>query len=154
MFSSSKEVSIIPFHWTHPFHMDLREFEKAYFTNVSDYPERLKAFAMAPHCYTALHKGAMACCFGFNELWPGVAEGWLLTTPIVERNPISLTRGAIRVFNHVAIEMRLHRLQLVVDARNQLAINWATALKFNPEGRLSRYGPDQSDHIMYARNYG
>jgi len=42
MFSSSKEVSIIPFHWTHPFHMDLREFEKAYFKNVSDYPERLK----------------------------------------------------------------------------------------------------------------
>ena len=134
--------------------MDLRPFERDYFKNMPDYAERLKVFGAQPYCYTALYDGEMACCWGFSELWNGVAEGWLLTTPIVERNPISLTRGAIRVFNHVASEMKLHRLQLVVDERNELAIHWASALKFKQEGRLVGYGPDGSTHVMYARQYG
>ena len=154
MYSSNKDVTIIPFHWAHPYHMDLRKFEREYFKMLPDYDDRLKMFASGPHSYTALYKGEMACCWGFTEMWSGVAEGWLLTTPLVEINPISLTRGAIRIFNHIAIEMKLHRLQLVVDERNDLAIRWANALKFKPEGCLVGYGPDGSNHVMYARHYG
>lgn len=154
MYSSNNKVTIIPFHWTHPMHMDLRPFERDYFQLLPDYTDRLKMFASAPYSYTALYEGEMACCWGFTELWSGVAEGWLLTTPLVEINPISLTRGAIRVFNHVAIELKLHRLQLVVDERNDLAMHWANALKFKAEGRMMGYGPDGSNHVMFARNYG
>jgi len=134
--------------------MDLRAFEREYFEMMPDYSDRLRAFANQPYAYTALYKGDMACCFGFSELWNGVAEGWMLTTPLVAINPISLTRGAIRIFNHVAIEMKLHRLQLVVDERNELAMHWASALKFTQEGRMVGYGPNGSDHIMFARYYG
>lgn len=153
MFSSNKDVSFVPFHWAHPYHMDLREFDRAYFDNLPDYHDRLKMFAMGKHAYTAICDGKMVCCFGFTELWKGVAEGWLLTDYQIERMPISLTRGALRAFNHVAIDMKLHRLHLVVDARNELANRWAIALKFNSEGRMYGYGPDKSDHIMYARNF-
>ena len=134
--------------------MDLREFERNYFKTMPDYAERLKVFASQPHCYTALVDGEMACCWGFSYLWNGVAEGWLLTSDIVERNPISLTRGAIRVFNHVAIDLKLHRLQLVVDERNELAMRWANALRFKEEGRMVGYGPDGSTQVMFARHYG
>lgn len=154
MFSSNNRVTFIPFHWTHPYHMDLRPFERNYFKIMPDYAERLKVFAMQDYSYTALYDGEMACCFGFSPLWSGVAEGWMLTTPLVEINPISLTRGAIRVFAHVAIKMKLHRLQLVVDERNELAIHWANALKFKQEGRLQGYSPDGATHVMYARYYG
>lgn len=133
--------------------MDLREFERAYFKKMPDYGERLKVFAMQPHCYTVLLDGEMACCFGVSPLWDGVAEGWLLTSYLVERNPISLTRGAIRYFNHIAIELKLHRLQLVVEELNELAMHWAGALQFEQEGRLVGYGPDGATHVMFARTY-
>lgn len=154
MSSNNSKVTYIPFHWAHPLHMDLRPFEREYFDMMPDYTDRLKVNAMQPHSTTALVEGEMACCWGFNELWPGVAEGWLLTTYLVERTPISLTRGAIRVFNHIAIELKLHRLQLVVDERNELAMRWAAGLKFEQEGRMVGYGPDGSTHIMFARHYG
>ena len=153
MFSSNSKVKFIPFHWAHPHHMDLRPFEREHFDLVPNYDEQLKWNAMQPHSYTALYEGKMACCFGFNQLWSGVAEGWLLTTYLVESNPISLTRGAFRVFNHVASELQLHRLQLVVDGRNELAIRWANALRFKEEGCLVGYGPDGSNHYMFARQY-
>ena len=150
MFSNNSSVIFVPFHWAHPLHMDLRPFERAHFDDVPDYVERLKTF----EGYTAMHAGEMACCFGVNELWPGVAEAWMLTTNLVERNPISLTRGAIRYFNHIAIDKQLHRLQITVDTRNTLAIHWAKMLKFKTEGVMQYYGPNQNDYVMFARYYG
>jgi len=153
MSSNNKNVSYIPFHWTHPLHMDLRPFELEYFELIPDYIDRLKVSAMQPHSTTALVNGKMACCWGFNQLWPGVAEGWLLTTYLIESTPISLTRGAIRTFKQIAIEMNLHRLQIVVDERNDLAMRWAARLSFEPEGRMVGYGPDGSTHVMFARHF-
>ena len=150
MFSNNSSVIFIPFYWAHPLHMDLRPFERAHFDDVPDYIERLKTF----EGYTAMHAGEMVCCFGVNELWPGVCEAWMLTAYQIERTPISLTRGAIRYFNHIAIEKRLHRLQITVDTRNTLATHWAKVLKFKPEGVMRYYGPNQNDYVMYARYYG
>jgi len=57
MSSNNKNVSYIPFHWTHPLHMDLRPFELEYFELIPDYIDRLKVSAMQPHSTTALVNG-------------------------------------------------------------------------------------------------
>ncbi len=75
----------------------------------------------------------------------------MLTSYKVETNPVALTRGAIRYFNTIYSDMQLHRLQIVVDCRNNVAIRWARALKFAEEGTMRGYGPDGTDHIMFAR---
>ena len=77
----------------------------------------------------------------------------MITTHHVERNPISLTRGAMRYFNQTAIDMKLHRLQITVDNSNVLALRWANRLKFTQEGVLQGYGPNKSDHTMFARYF-
>ena len=148
---TNKDVKAIPFHWTHPYHMDLRPFDRALFHNLPDFGRRLRAYAAENTGRTLLHKGQMACSWGAISLWPGVAEFWLITAYQFERIPITATRTAIRYFNQVELEMKLHRLQIVVDMKNEVAMRWAAALKFKPEGRLYSYGPDGSDHMMFAR---
>lgn len=149
--TTNTDVQIVPFHWTHPFAMDMREFERGYFEDIPNYTEWLKIYQKAGHCHTALHRGRIACCFGVNVFWPGAAEAWLLTSDLCARYPISLTRGAMRYFNQIAIDLRLHRLQLVVDDRNVLALRWAKALKFEYEGVLRKYGPSGADNVMFSR---
>jgi hypothetical protein len=151
--STNYRVNFIPFHWAHVHMMDLRPFEKQYFEWFDDYNETLKMFASYGNCYTALHNGNVACCFGAVPLNRGTAEGWMLTSYIVESNPISLTRGARRYINKIAIDMQLHRLQFVVDNSNVLAIRWTKALGFTEEGLMKNYGPDKSDHFMFARYF-
>lgn len=151
--TTNSSVVIVPFHWAHVHMMDLRPFEKQYFEWFDDYNEYLKFYATQPYSYSALLNGEIACCWGINTVFPHVGEGWLLTSYLVERNPISLTRSAARYISQTAIKMKLHRLQFVVDDSNLLAKRWAEALKFEREGLLKQYGPDKSDHIMYARYY-
>ena len=132
---------------------DLRSFDAQFMELVPGYSDSLKAASATGIACTAMLRGKIACCFGVNELWPGVAEGWMLTTDHVATAPVSLTRGAYRYFNLIATDMVLRRLQLTVNVENDLAVRWADALQFTPEGLLKNYGPDGANYRMYARYY-
>ena len=131
--------------------MNLRHFEQRLMREVPNFDERLKLFQSVGGAVSAMYKGKIACCLGAVQLWPGVAECWLLTTDAVEERPITLTRTALRYFNKLMSDKKLHRIQITVDTANTLAIRWANALKFREEGLLRQYGVDKSDHIIYAR---
>jgi hypothetical protein len=146
-------VSIIPFHWGHPYAANLREFDQAYFRDVPNYRDVLRMYQATGNAYTAMVGGKVACCFGYQTLWPGVAEAWMLTSDQVNTKAVSLTRSAGRYFDHIATKEALRRLQITVNARHRLAVRWADALQFTREGVLRHYGPDKSDHIMFARYY-
>ena len=150
---TNSQVSIVPFHWGHAYMAELRPFDAQFLKLVPGYADSLKAASAAGIACTAMLRGKIACCFGVNELWPGVAEGWMLTTNHVATAPVSLTRGAYRYFNLIATDMVLRRLQLTVNIENDLAVRWADALQFTPEGLLKHYGPDGSNYRMYARYY-
>ncbi len=132
---------------------DLRSFDAQFMELVPGYSDSLKAAAATGIACTAMLRGKIACCFGVNKLWPGVGEGWMLTTDHVATAPVSLTRGAYRYFNLIATDMVLRRLQLTVNVENDLAVRWADALQFTPEGLLKNYGPDGANYRMYARYY-
>jgi|DEB0MinimDraft_3_1074331.scaffolds.fasta_scaffold00946_11 hypothetical protein len=149
--TANSGVTVVPFHWGHVAMMDLRWFERNYFRCLPDYKQRLQQYSQYPHCYSALYRGKVACCWGVVPVWGGVAEAWLLTSDIVSIAPVSLTRGAMRYFDTIVDQMRLFRLQIVVDSRNTLAIRWAEVLHFVREGTLKSFGPDGADYYMYAR---
>jgi len=131
--------------------MRLREWDAALFTEIPNFNEYLKLYAQNGYGVTALVRGTITCCFGVNMLWPGVAEAWLITGYQVDSNPISLSRGAMRYFDYIAIKLILHRLQITVDTRNEVALRWANLLKFKREGVLEKYGPAKSDFVMMSR---
>jgi hypothetical protein len=37
--TNNRQVQIVPFHWAHPYAMDLREFDKRAFDNIPDYQD-------------------------------------------------------------------------------------------------------------------
>jgi hypothetical protein len=47
----------------------------------------------------------------------------------------------------------VRRFQMSVRADFGPGIRWAKLLGFEPEGVLSKYGPDGADHILYAKVY-
>lgn len=151
--STNNGVSIVPFHWGHAMMAELRPMDREYFDTVPDYANWLKSYAANDLSCTAIVGGKIACCFGVVQYWPGMAEGWMLTTDKVATHPVSLTKGALRYFNKVATILQLKRLQLTVDCHNSFAINWANALKFTPEGVMRNYGPNGNDYVMYARYF-
>ena len=131
--------------------MDLRQFERELMESVPDFNERLKWYSDTELACSAISGGQMLCCWGIIQIWPGLAEGWLLTSNQIEGYAVSLTRGARRYFKQVATELKLNRLQITVNSRNIVAIRWADALGFEREGRLRNYGPSGDDYFMYAR---
>ena len=133
--STNNGVSIVPFHWGHAMMAELRPMDKEYFDTVPNYVDLLKGYAENDLSCTAMVGGKIACCFGVMQYWPGMAEGWMLTT------------------DKVATILQLKRLQLTVDCHNSFAINWANALKFTPEGVMRNYGPNGNDYVMYARYF-
>ena len=151
--STNKKVIFVPFHWGHPYAMDLRPLDKAMLTDIPNYTDYLKAYAASGTAYTAIHDSQMVCSFGVNLLWPKVGEAWMLTSHHVDGVPMSLTKGAIRFFNQCATDLPLKRLQITVDSRNKVAVQWASLLQFKQEGVLEKDGPSGSDYFMYARIY-
>ena len=148
---NSPGVTFVKFHWAHPLNVKLRTFSQAYFNQIPDFVDALKMYSQEKHSWTALYKGRMACFFGIYPLWSGVAEAWMLTTPVVEGHAVKMLRGAIRYFDIAMADLKLRRLQITVNGNDGLAIRYANALKFRREGLLIGYGPDGADHEMLAR---
>ena len=151
--TNNRQIQIVPFHWTHPYAADLREHDKKAFEHIPNYQEMLKAFQAEGDAITALWRGRIVACLGCNVMWPGVAEAWMITSIEFPNISTTATRAAIRYFDKVAIKYQLKRLQITVDTENELAVRWAKVLKFTPEGLLRKYGPGNSDHMMFARIY-
>lgn len=151
--TNNRQVQIVPFHWAHPYAMDLREFDKRAFDNIPNYQDMLKAFQAEGGACTALWRGKIVACLGCNNMWPGVSEAWMITSIEFPNISVTVTRAAIRYFNKIAIEHKLKRLQITVDVENELAMRWAKMLKFTPEGVMRKYGAGGTDHMMFARIY-
>lgn len=147
---SNQRVSLVPFHWEHPEAMDLRPHDRMYYDCVPDFREYLKLYMASGNALTAVVPEGMACCFGINPIAAGVGQGWMLTSHLVDRYPVSLTRSATRYFNFIAAETQMKRLQITVNAADVVAVRWANALRFNREDVMRAYG---ADYIMFARLY-
>jgi len=148
---TNKNVSLMPFRWYHPRAMNLRKFDRLAYVELPDFDLRLQNYETEPHCYTAFLKHKPFCCFGVQEIWPGIGEGWLITDKMVEQLVVTLTRSTTRYFNLIAIERRLHRIQLTINTNDLLAVRWAHALKFTNEGLMRKYGPDGADYLMMSK---
>ena len=153
MITNDPGITFVPFHWGHAYAMDLREHDARYFRSVPNFRDMLRQYQETGNAKTAMMGGKIICCFGYVELWRGVAEMWMLTSNHIETHPVAATRGAQRHINRIATEAKLKRLQITVDVTHVVAMRWADALKFNREGVLRQYGADGADYMMFARYY-
>lgn len=140
-------------HWqpSHLYMCELNDFDKENLTMFDDYQDYLQTYAASGSAFTALGDGEVYAMFGIWQLWPGVAEAWLIPSGKISRKTIAMHRASLKFFEYSAEKMQIKRLQFTVHTQNVQADRWAKRCYFDKEGLLHKYGPDGSDYWMYAR---
>jgi len=103
------------------------------------------------HAYTGAKAGRPMCSFGVMQMWPGVAEMWLIPDANLTTVARPFHRATKEFIDICMDELQLVRLQVTVCVLNGPADKWIKRLHFNEEGILRRFGPEGADYKMYAK---
>jgi len=101
--------------------------------------------------WSGIHNGHLVGCGGIIPIWDGVAECWLVGGWRLGTHRLSAVRALTATLARQVKEQQLRRLQAVVRADWDEAVRFVEFLRFEREGLLRGYGPDGSDHYVYAR---
>ncbi|MGA1762773.1 MAG: hypothetical protein ACO397_06220 [Gammaproteobacteria bacterium] len=144
---------IIPFHSKHLWLINMREHEKKYFKYIPNYESYLAKNTIHNASYTGLYFGSPVVSFGLLNIFPGVAEAWLIPSKELNLLKVALPfhkatkaffANAFRLFN-------LRRIQCTVDISNKDALKWIETMLFTREGIMKKFGPEGTDYVMYSR---
>jgi hypothetical protein len=118
------------------------------------YDEQIDAIGNMGCGWTVIGDGRCLAMFGVMQLYPGVAEAWLMVDTVgIKKRKMQLTKGAKRFFENVGPAFDLRRLHIMVSVAHKEAVAWARLLDFQFEATLKQYAPDGSDSLVYARFY-
>ena len=101
--------------------------------------------------WSGIHNGHLVGCGGIIPIWDGVAECWLVGGWRLGTHRLSAVRALTATLARQVKEQQLRRLQAVVRADWDEAVRFVEFLRSQREGLLRGYGPDGSDHYVYAR---
>ena len=119
---------------------------------IGDDWQRMADRSISPeHSWSGVHHGHLVGCGGIIPIWPGLAECWLVGGWRLPSHKISAVRALTLTLARLVRENKLRRLQAIVRADWEQAIRFVEFLRFEQEGLLRKYGPDGSDHYVYAR---
>lgn len=91
--------------------------------------------------------GAVLCCAGVHEVWPGRGVAWAL----ISRHAGPEFRAIHRAASGFLAQSQLRRIEMVVDANFPAGKRWAKMLGMTPEGTMKAYSPAGDDYVLYAR---
>lgn len=118
------------------------------------YLDQIDAIGESGMGWSCIADGRVLAMFGVVMHWQCMAEGWLMVdTYGISKRRIQLTKGARRFFDNIGPECGLRRMQIMVSVAHKEAVAWARLLGFEVEATLKKYGPDGSDHLVFARFY-
>ena len=145
------DKQIIPFHPQHLHNIELKEFELEYLEAFPDYFEYVALNYDPNRSWTGIVRGKIVCIFGITELWPRVAEAWMIPSVRIKDSPIAVVRAAKKIIAESASEMGLNRLQICVRIDNVIAYRFARGLGFKVECEMKEYGPEGADYYLMSR---
>ena len=93
----------------------------------------------------------IVCCFGYLQLFPGVAEVWLLPSVEMRNYSLSVVREVKGYLESTAEVRGWHRIQTVTRDIPQHR-KWMEVLGFTEEGTLKQYY-QKEDYILSARYF-
>lgn len=100
--------------------------------------------------FTIMRGHEVVACVGFRHVWPGVCEGWALTSPLVHGCPALFTdlarRGCQWLFRHGYHRIGASALLSFGPARRWLERH----LGFEFEGPAWAAGPHGEDYARYS----
>ena len=88
---------------------------------------------------------------GMKMVWGRVAEGWVIATNEIWKNPLAVARAIKKDFARVAREHDIERVQTAIRKDFKQGQRFAEWLGLKNEGLMKHYGFDGSDQYRYAR---
>jgi len=146
-------ISIETFHPAHYSQLRLREPDRRSLEALENMDELLEVYSARGLAWTGRVNGEVLAIGGVARLWPGVGEGWMLTSDHVPRHARDFHRTVKGLLELAKTSMQLHRLQATVrwasddQAGNRIRLRWARALGFESEGLMLHYGAN-GDHWL------
>lgn len=101
--------------------------------------------------YTGVLNGHLIGSGGVVPMWDGVAEAWFVGSWRLSKNRFAAVRTLQKTMLELMDANAINRLQAHVRADTPEAVRFIEFLGFEREGLLREYGPDRTDHYVYAR---
>ena len=143
-------ISVVPLCPDHLERLTLQPAQSLHQPMLADAAYR-RALAEPGCSWAGLVDGAVIGAAGIMPLHPGVGRAWALIGGLPTPLWLALTRAVDRVVSE-ALAGGLHRVETTVDRRFGAGLHWARLLGFRLEALMQGYGPDGTDHFLYARN--
>ena len=88
---------------------------------------------------------------GMKMVWGRVAEGWVIATNEIWKNPLAVARAIKKDFARVAREHDIERVQTAIRKDFKQGQRFAEWLGLENEGLMKKFGFDGTDQYRYAR---
>lgn len=102
-------------------------------------------------CWAMSHEAKVLAFFGWNLIWPGVAQVWAVTSDNMEGQGLKVTKAFRAKIAEGARVGGVHRVQMFVRSDYEEGIRWAHALGFHQEALLTAFGSDGEDYWIMVR---
>jgi len=90
---------------------------------------------------------------GVVPMWPGVGEGWVLSSKQIFDYKIKAASSIKKRLDYICKNNKIHRLQTAIKAEFILGIRFAEWLGLTKEGLMKQYGLDGSDYWRMSKIY-
>lgn len=134
-------IQVIPFK---PEHLDQIELKENF--NRSDCPQTVMNTA-----FTFTRDGHILAIIGGFPFVPGVIHFWAFLSKHIRKYPLDFQKEVLKMLDWYETNEKPRRIQFEVRADYDMGCRWAESLGMQREGLMRKWGPDGSDHYLYAR---
>lgn len=113
--------------------------------------DNVKAMALKGHAFSLLTNGHLVFSAGIFPIWDGMGEAWVVPSDLIRQYKREFVRYVRGYMDQLAKENSYHRIQATARSDFPQGQRFLEFLGFTREGLMHRYGPDGSDHYLYAR---
>lgn len=103
--------------------------------------------------FSLLADNQLVLAGGVYPLWPGVAEGWVLSSKRVFDHKIKSASIVKKRLDLICNNNNIWRLQTSVKEKFLTGIRFAEWLGLKKEGLMQMYGPDKTNYYRMAKIY-
>ncbi len=139
-------MQIIPFDPNHLNDMDINWLSPMISTM---FITQANLMAYVGPCFSGLHEGRIVGCAGLIQLWPGVAQAWVVLDKKYPK--LAVYRAIKRALETLIKVCNYHRVQANTPIEFEAGHVMLKGLGFRPEAPMKEYGPDKSDVMQYVR---
>ena len=119
-----------------------------HFINVEGDAKNLEQNDLA---FTGMVRSKPIFAAGMKMVWGRVAEGWVIATSEIWKNPLAVARAIKKDFARVAREHNIERVQTAIRKDYKQGQRFAEWLGLENEGLMKKFGFDGTDQYRYAR---